>query len=576
MARNGDSLPSSPVERYHRKAPEATDFVSLKKQFLQVPARPTTLTVADALIQMLTPLLIFMMTLAVVYFLLDVRYVYTEVQDTSLRWVAFCFILGIVAINRLVAVEGREDSFLYVVVFAGAMGLYTVAMTSQYGGVGSVARNFLDAHPMLAVAFNMTLVVFIWWAVNRLTHECCVDENPSAGEVGILTGTARRAQAALERRPEKLERKPFFIRRSNESVIPTMELQAIDPTEYDESQLRRRKPTTVEPASKRLPKRHPGISIFYFTVPVMILFAVGLRVIQHGGDFMILASHFYVGVYTFSALMLLMLSSYAGLRAYFSSRNIPIPGGISAFWLGLGTVMVIVVAVAATALPLPGLPELAAIDHHETDYWTRASTFQPTPVTATAVKLAAQSRFIERIRIGVLVVLGLFLAYGALRAVGAAAAAIGQRRDRYPQWVVRLFDATDRLLQRITRLPSLPKLRRKKRIQRNIACSAKYNNPLGTSGPGLPETPAEQVMYAYEALGALAHDLGVPRMDGETPLEFIQRFPAELNDLRSEALDLTNLYHIAAYSPHQLDERVYDRLRRFWLSFRRVRNHYVR
>lgn len=576
MARDHDSLPSSPVERYHRRAPEATDFVTLKRQFLQTPARPVTLTFADALIQALTPLLIFAMVLAVVFFLLDVRYVYTEVQDKSLRWVAFCFVLGIVAINRLVAVEGRQDSFLYVVVFAGTMGLYTVAMTSQYGGIGSVARNVLNDHPALATVFNMTIVVFIWWAVNRLTHECCVDENPEAGEVGMLTGAARRVQAAIERRPEKEARTPFFIRRSRGPIIPTMDLQAIDPSEYEESQLRPRRAIQVEAPSRRLPRRHPGVSILYFTIPVMIIFAAGLRVVQHRGDLMILASHFYVGAYTFSALMLLMLSSYGGLRAYFSSRNIPVPGGISAYWLGLGTVMVVVVAVAATALPLPGLPELAHIDYHETDYWSRSSTFEPVPVAASAVKLAAQSRFVDRARTGVLIVLGVFLAYGAVRTVGAAAAAIGQRRDRYPQWLVRVFDGLDRFLQRITRIPSLPKLRRRKRIQRSIARSAKYDNPLSASGPDLPQTPAEHVRYAYEALGALAEDLGVPRREGETPLEFIQRFPAELKVLRDEALDLTNLYHIAAYSPHQLDDRIEDRLRRFWLTYRHVRNRWVR
>ncbi len=576
MARDHYSLPSSPVERYHRRAPEATDFVTLKRQFLQTPARPVTLTFADALIQALTPLLIFAMVLAVVFFLLDVRYVYTEVQDKSLRWVAFCFVLGIVAINRLVAVEGRQESFLYVVVFAGTMGLYTVAMTSQYGGVGSVARNVLNDHPGLATVFNMTIVVFIWWAVNRLTHECCVDENPEAGEAGMLTGAARRVQAAIERRPEKEARTPFFIRRSRGPLIPTMELQAIDPTEYEESQFRPRPAIQVEAASRRLPKRHPGVSILYFTIPVMIIFAAGLRVVQHRGDLMVLASHFYVGTYTFSALMLLMLSSYGGLRAYFGSRNIPVPGGISTFWLGLGTVMVVVVAVAATALPLPGLPELAHIDYHETDYWSRSSTFEPMPVAASAVKLAAQSRFVDRARTGVLVVLGVFLAYGAVRTVGAAAAAIGQRRDRYPQWLVRVFDGLDRLLQRITRIPSLPRLRRRKRIQRAIALSAKYDNPLSASGPGLPQTPAEHVRYAYEALGALAEDLGAPRREGETPLEFIQRFPAELKVLRDEALDLTNLYHIAAYSPHQLDDRIEDRLRRFWLTYRHVRNRWIR
>ena len=53
----------------------------------------------------------------------------------------------------------------------------------------------------------------------------------------------------------------------------------------------------------------------------------------------------YVGVYTASMLLLLMLSSYRGLRVYCQRKEIRFPTSIAAFWLGLGSVMVVLVLV---------------------------------------------------------------------------------------------------------------------------------------------------------------------------------------------------------------------------------------
>ncbi len=87
---------------------------------------------------------------------------------------------------------------------------------------------------------------------------------------------------------------------------------------------------------------------------------------------------------------------------------------------------------------------------------------------------------------------------------------------------------------------------------------------------------ADHIEYAYQALCALAYDLGVPREAGETPNEFIARFPKELETLRDEAVELTRLYMVTAYSPQQVDERVLDRLRKFWMNYERVRSRVVR
>ncbi len=527
-------------------------MTSLIRQSVVEPYQPRSAT--DYLVDVMTPVMIFFMVCSVIYFLLDVRYVFSEVHDKNLRFVAFCFILGVVALNRLIAWEGMNEGFIYMAALAAVVIAYTVMTTSTYE-VGSVARGFMD-RPGVAVGFNLAVVMFIWWLTHRLARECCLDENPEAGDIGILTGTLRKIQKAVEKKPEPKPEDDFY-----------------DPTEWKKPEPKPK--YVVAPADKRLAKRHPGISIFYFSVPVMFIFAVGLPVLRQGGDSMVLAGHFYVGLYTACALSLLMLTSLGGLREYFRARRIHVPAGIGPFWIGLGMVMIVMVLFGAAALPKPHLPPIAAIDRHETDFWTRSSTFELS-VAAPAARVLQQSHFMERIGQVVLVVLALFVAYSVARLLGGLAARIARHRYRFPRGVVRFFDWLDRFLQRLIRVPALPKFERAPRISRNVALSARYRNPLRDASLSASMTPADLVANAYEALCALAYDLGVPRRDDQTPNEFIAAFPKALDRLREEAMELTDLYVRANYSNESLDARVEDRIRKFWLSYERVRNRIVK
>jgi hypothetical protein len=552
-----------------------TDFESLGGKRIGRVAPTPVRTMTDVFIDGLTPLMIFIMVYAVLFFLLDVRYVYTEVNDTSLRFVAFCFIMGVVALNRLIAREGSQESVIYMIGLAMAIGFYTISTTGAYD-MGSVTRNFMNSNPVLATAFNMCIVLFIWWLVNRLTHECCVDENRSAGDVGILTGAARKWQTALQKDAGPARPRERLRSIEEEIAAPMYVLEPYDPREGFMPKPREIRPVGNVRLSDRLAGRHPGMSIFYFSVPVMFAFAVGLRVIQHGGDQMVMAGKFYMGVYTVAALMLLMLTSLGGLREYFRTRRIAMPDGIGWFWMGLGTVMIAVVLVGATQLPMPSLPPIAYVDAHQTDFWTRGSTFELSPVAAAPMALLEQSRFMDRVGQGVLAVLGLFLLYSAMKGLGALAARIARRRDRYPRFVVRFFDGLDRLLMHLTRWPTLPERKRRIRIQRSIATSARYANSMRNADPSKPMTTRDHVEYAYEALCALAYDLGTPRQTDQTPFEFIASFPESLETLREEAQELTRLYVMAAYSPIEMSQQLEDRLRKFWIVYTRVRNRVVR
>ncbi len=607
----------------------ATDFRSLRAGAFEPRRRYQSRTITDWLVDSLTPLMIFAMVYAFLFFLLDVRHVYLGLDATAdrtallhdrvLHWVAMFFVVGIVALNRLITRDGREESILYILGLTGAVALYTFSTTSE---IGSMAGNFMNS-PYLATLFNVFLVAFIWWVVNRLTHECCVDSNPTAGDVGILTGTAMRLQSALRGKPGA----PAPKRAAPQPVILANELEPFDPSETRPTRASAAQPPP-ERVSARLPRRHPGISVFYVSVPVMIAFAAGQRVLLDAPPILRMRAHGFIVAYTIAALALLMLSSLGGLREYFRSRRIEIPGGIGPFWIGLGAAMMVLVVLGAARLPAPALPgtirvaqPTAPLRHGEPGEYDRAAehgqgqnTRQGAPdqrvengpdVAAPearegqapaddgqqqggqegrngartdpqapqqpwrnpAIDMPELGGFTRHLGMAVMIIMGIFGGFVLLRALSMLAFALANRRGHGSGALRRLFAALDRLLQRLTRLPALPRPRRRVRVDRAIAVSAQYRNPLRDA----TMSPAEMVQYSYAALCALAHDMAAPRRDDQTPFEFIETFPEPLRTLRDDAEDLTQLYVLSAYSNLTLEENVPDRLRRFWRQYERVR-----
>lgn len=559
------SLMAPPVaQRQRPKTPLATDFASLKRSLSESPAkRWQRHTATDWLIDGLIPLLILLMVLSFVMFLLDIRYVYTEVSDMNIRAFALFLVLGVVALNRLIARDGTEESLVYFVLLAVVTGFYTFVTTGAYD-VGSIAGKFMN-QPYVATGFNMALVILLWWATNRLMHECCVDENLTAGDIGILTGTARRIVKASRTKPRAPKR-------------PTSLSMWIDLDAYDPSEARPALTVVskrVEPAAKRLQKRHPGISIFYFSAPVVLVFAIGPRIVGHGGGRLVFSGWALLVLYLLSALSLLMLTSLGGIRAYFRNRRVAIPGGIGPFWAGLGTVLVLAVLVGAAALPKPSWPPLLHVGEHQYDPWNKGSTFRLSLVEVTPEEQARLSELTRYVGYGVLAVLGLFALYGLLRALGALAFALARQRRRLPRWLVGFFDALDRVLLRLARLPSLPAFRRRIRIRPSVSQSIRYRNPMAQGEPRGRAGIAQAVAASYDALCALASDMGIPRREDQTPYEFIRSFPKELEGLRDEAMGLTHLYVRSQYSDLELEPRTLDALRRFWIAFEQVRRQYV-
>jgi hypothetical protein len=172
-----------------------------------------------------------------------------------------------------------------------------------------------------------------------------------------------------------------------------------------------------------------------------------------------------------------------------------------------------------------------------------------------------------------------WLAYGALAIVGlcflyflfhAAAHYFGKAAGRRGRRA-GLFDRLAGFFRRLTQVPKRKPRRPRVRIEREIATCALYHNPLNGEG-----TLRAKIQYSYEAFCALAYDLGVPRQEGQTPFEFLERLPGPIEDLRDEAHALTHLYVAGSYSALPIPEEAVAELARFWKRFERLRSRVLR
>lgn len=545
---------------------KATDFHAINRELggdaRVVYHRPS---ITDNLIDVLTPLMIFVMVLSVVWYLLDVRFIFFQMEHVSMRIVSFLIIMGVVALNRVVAQDGSGESVLYVIALGSVTVIYSMATAPVVAGA------------MGSTIVNVLIVAFVWWVTNRLMHECCIDENQTAGDVGILTGTLRRVQKSISTTPDAPKRSLFVSPRPIGHVLESGSLEAVDPHDWvDPEKAKKSAATYVEP-SKRLAKRHPGISIFYFATLAMLAYALGLPILLAGGEEFVVRGHLYVGFYTTAALTLLMLTSLGGLRQYFRSRKVYFPKTIGLFWLGLGSVMILMVLVGAFSLPMPSMPPMLYIEQNELLSSSFESSFDLKGGRVTGVaRSVEESGFLYHLGNVVTLLFGIFAVFLMLRTLGWVAAWVGRHRDWYPHFVVVFFNRLDAFLQRVVKIPVLPKAKRLLHIRRSVAQSTSFSSQMHGEANADRDQVRGYVAHAYDAMCALAYDMGAPKRDEQTPYEFIDAFPKELKAMKKEARILTDMYVRSAYSELELDAKALDRLRQFWFTYDKIRSRYIR
>ena len=258
---------------------------------------------SDILILVVSPVLVMILVGSLAFFTLQCFYDGQFI--TRLHFATGLFVMAAVLVSRIAIEEGRE----YASAFALPLGVVAILNLMRFTDIG----------PWL----NIPLILFIWWATDKLTWDCTVlDEQKDASGEGLLQTVGMDdvgsedldAQATTDRK--KAEETSFWQRWKDRR------------------------------------KRHhtPGVWVIYFGLAAIPVFGLGQSLLpeeSRGAGFLLLCT------YVASALALLMITSFLQMRRYLMQRRLPFSEKMAATWLGTGGAVIIGLMLLCLLLPRP-------------------------------------------------------------------------------------------------------------------------------------------------------------------------------------------------------------------------------
>ncbi len=285
-------------------------------------SQPERNFIVEIAVTVFVPVFIMLLVGSLVYFLLDIRSLFFEASSGRLKFVIFNYIIGCVLINRVAALYGEGGGAgMYALLLGGVMLLFMWTFSGQHGALAVEVPLFGSASPFIT---NVIIVAVIWWTSNKLTKECCIDK---PDEVAAGQGLVTTVRGDEEGRGGLLDR--FKARWPQ------------------------KKKKGKEEDRERLPKKHPGISVVYYSIAALILFGIGQQVVPSDQTEIQTRVFLCMFVFVLSALALLLLTSLSGLRHYFAEKKVEIPPGVGFYWVAVGAVVILAVAIFADFLPRP-------------------------------------------------------------------------------------------------------------------------------------------------------------------------------------------------------------------------------
>lgn len=295
-----------------------------------MPSERLQKTLGDYVAIAISPVLIIALVGSLVYFLLEV--LYRGQYESHLQWVFACFIFAAVLIARISMRPDTESrAGIYGIVLAGAMGIALFRFVE-----------YPKDSPLASIGWfvNMALVGLVWWCAHKLTWDCTmVDEDEDATGEGLLDAAGLSERVLAVQGP--------MASADDDEVEPAAPKELTWWDRYQAWRERRRKrPHT------------PGVWVVYFSLASLPLFGLGQLTIPATNQ----ASRRYIfallSIYVTSGLLLLLTTSFLGLRRYLRQRKVSMPLGVVSTWLLLGVGMVLALVVVAAVIPRPD-PEFA-------------------------------------------------------------------------------------------------------------------------------------------------------------------------------------------------------------------------
>jgi Domain of unknown function (DUF4129) len=306
------------------------------------------ITTADYMVVALSPTLIFFLVGSLCFYLVEVFY--QGEYPYRLLWVMAMFVMGIVALSRMAMEEGWAYAFLYA---AGLALVVAIALATFIQVSGPLAP--------FGLFINLGLMALIWWSAYKLVWDCTLmDEDQDSSGEGLLqsigldrmngetsAGPARGRGGVLganddasgEISAAKDEGPPDFDGVTSAVADNTPDARLVDWFQK-----------LLEPDRR---PHAPGKWVLYFSLAALPLFGLGQWFIPVANLGSRRFAFWMMAIYVASALLLLLNTSFLGLRRYLRQRRLEMPLEMAATWLTVGTVMVAALLIFVYILPSP-------------------------------------------------------------------------------------------------------------------------------------------------------------------------------------------------------------------------------
>ncbi|MEP0427539.1 DUF4129 domain-containing protein [Rhodopirellula bahusiensis] len=268
-------------------------------------------TAADYAAIAIAPVLIFVMLFSLASFLCTV--LYSGNYSGALVWTMLMYSMGATAVARITIENDRQYSSLYAI----ALGIATLFVLIRYVG-----------EPI----FSIGIVWVVGYLADKIVHDCTIvdDSVDSSGQGLVDSGLSFL----------KLRRK-----QKQQADIPSSNVAG----EEGNTPKRKSKRSSKDPAAGH----QPGRTVLWLALGALPLFGLGQFFLSGDSKSWNLA-RILLTLYLFSALSLLVVTSFLNLRRYLRQRQTEMPLDATVAWLAGGIVIIGLILMIAYIAPLPG------------------------------------------------------------------------------------------------------------------------------------------------------------------------------------------------------------------------------
>lgn len=508
------------------------------------------------LLAALLPLCIWGLMSSLLLHLIEIRSIFIQGGEGRLRLATLGFAAAIILLQRLASTEGKSMAKPYLVAIALAITAFALYNAFAFR---------LPIHPVIVFLVNEALFILLWWVGHVITRACAVD-SPEAlrasAESGILSRRQREKQGLTES-----EREAKW--------------------------------------SERLPPKHPGIVLLYFSLFAIPTFGLGVYFFNASGGESRVRLGAFIFIYLWCAFALLCLSSLNQMRAYLEQREVSLPDLIGLTWLGLGLLLPTVLLVVAFLLPQPpsvagsfvrdrmvsvyrgwetkhklpgggGATKQDPIDYEKVRerYGDLSKgddkhlaqvqrSLGPAGQKQRMTRLAEFSRVSkDGIGKGFDFVLKTIFFLTVIGGIFAILVTIGAFIKGLSQGIASLQWA-----RRKRRDAESPRRKRKRTKEEKLAATfGSFPNPFAAM---LSESDGNEVVRrVWEATLAFCADFGTPCPPEQTPLEFVETQPAAFAKFEEPARFIAQLFTYSEFSGQPVSESSMAELRAYWQNLK--------